>query len=100
RLSARRSAEAVRAQLAREVRAVLHVERPAADAGPALSRAEMAVPRGAAYRRGDAPVDAAHGRHVRPRAAEPERRAASADRPVEVRFQEHQVRSEEHTSEL
>ena len=51
----------------------------------------MALRRGAAHRRGDAPAGAPRDGHVRARSPEPERRAAAARRAVEVRLQEHQV---------
>ena len=56
-----------------------------------LRRPRLALHRGAAPRRGAAPADPAHGRHVRPGAAEPERRADPRGHPVEVRLQERQV---------
>ena len=54
-------------------------------------RARLALRRGPAARRGDAPADAAGGRPVRRDAAEPERRADPPGGAVEVRLQEHQV---------
>src|SRR5690606_15678398 len=65
--------------------------RPAADAGAAPAGAGLALPRGPAHGRGHAPADPAGHRHVRPRAAEPEWRAAAPGGAVEVRLQEHQV---------
>ena len=64
---------------------------PRADARPAPRRARVALPRGAAHRRGDELAPAARDRHVRPRPAQPERRAAAAGGAVEVRLQGHQV---------
>ena len=58
RVSACRPPEAVRADVASEVRAVLHAQRPHANAGRALCGARLAVPRRPDDRRGDAPARA------------------------------------------
>ena len=57
----------------------------------AFPDARLALRRGAAARRGDAPADDPGGRALRRGAAEPERRAAPAGGAVEVRLQVDQV---------
>ena len=59
RLPAGRPDQARQADLEREVRRVHDAARPAADAGAAHARARLALCRGAADGRGDAPADAA-----------------------------------------
>ena len=53
--------------------------------------ARLALRRGAAHRRGDAPAHDPGGRPLRARHAQPGRRAGAPGRALEVRLQEHQV---------
>ena len=73
------AAEEGRADGAGQVRGVHDAEGPRAvpraEGGLLRRLARLALHRGAAARRGDASADAAHRRHVRPGAAQPERRA-------------------------
>ena len=91
RIPARRPAQALRAELARQVRRVQDGHATRRDAGTALPGARLAVRRRPAHRRGHAPADDHCGRPVRRDAAEPERRAAAPGRAVEIRLQGHQV---------
>ena len=77
----------------RQVRRVRDAGATRRDAGPArpVPGAGLALCRGAAPGRGDAPADDPGGRPLRRDAAQPERRAAPAGGAVEVRLQEHQV---------
>ena len=69
---------------------------PEAHARPEDRRARLAVRRGAADGRGDAPADAAGVGPLRPRAAAAGRRAGAAGGAVEVRLQGHQVDRQDH----
>ena len=91
RISARRSAAPLPADLARQVRRVHDAARSEADARPAARLPAMALRRGSADRRGHAPARIHGRRRLRPRIAEPERRAAAPACAVEVRIQERQV---------
>ena len=75
----------------REVRGVHDAAGARPDARAAAAGARLAVRRGAAAGRGDAPADDPRRRPLRRGAAESERRAAPARGAVEVRLQEHQV---------
>src|SRR5256884_2635312 len=91
RLSPERSAGALQTHLERQVRGVHDAVRSGADAGTALGGAQLAVRRGTADRRGDAPAHLHGGRALRQGPAQPGRRAAAPHRALEVRLQEHQV---------
>src|SRR6266576_1033891 len=91
RLSSEPAAGALQAHLERQVCRVHDTLRSGADAGTALGGAQLAVRRGTADRRGDAPAHAHGGRTLRQGSAQPGRRAAAAHRALEVRLQEHQV---------
>src|SRR3546814_21150328 len=67
--------------------------RSEADARRALPLDQLALHRGPAHGRGDAPADPAGHRPVRQAAAAAERRSAAAGGAVEVRPQGHQVDS-------
>src|SRR5256885_1708733 len=75
----------------RQVRGVPGPAGAGPDARPAAARPRMAVRRGVAHRRGDAPADDAGGGPLRKDIAESGRRPHPAGRAVEVRIQEHQV---------
>src|SRR5204862_129735 len=91
RLSPERSAGAFQTHLERQVRGVHDAVRSGADAGTALGGAQLAVRRGTADRRGDAPAHPHGGRALRQGPAQPGRRAAAPHRALHVRLQEHQV---------
>ena len=78
-----------------EVRRVRHAPRCRAVPRPEegrvrLGRAGLALYRGAPHGRGHAPAHALDAGHVRPGAAQPERRAGARGHPLEVRLQERQ----------
>jgi sulfoxide reductase catalytic subunit YedY len=80
-----------RADRQRQIRRIHHPGRQAPDAGRAQPRARLAVCGRPAHGRSHASAGPAHRRHVRPGAAEPERRAGAHRRALEVRLQVGQV---------
>src|SRR5437899_7573734 len=94
RLPARRPAEANRADGARSLRRLHDALRPTADAGTGGTRAGLALRRGPAAGRSDAPPRDPSRWPVRQAAAQPERGAAEASRSVEIRVQGDQVHRE------
>src|SRR5262249_55216402 len=86
-----RFAEALQTHLAGQVRRLLHAAGQGADAGNPAGRARFPLPGGTAHRRGAASADLSVGGTLWQGAAQPERRAATTDRTLEVRIQEHQV---------
>ncbi len=92
------AARAGRTDGRRRIRRVRDAARPHAHARPEGGRASLAVHRGSADGRSDAPADAPGGRPVRARAARPERCAAPAGGAVEVRLQGNQVDREDHAA--
>ena len=91
RLSAGGFREALRADLEGQVRRVHDASGHEADAGSDRARTAVAVRGRAADGRGDAPAGDDGGRALRRGSSEPERRADSARRAVEVRLQGRQV---------
>ena len=90
-LPARRPHPRRAADVEREVRRLHDAARSGADARAAAGDPRLALRRRPAPRRGDAPAHDPRRGTLRPRPAEPERRAAAARRAVEVRLQGDQV---------
>ena len=91
RISARRSHQAARAHREGQVRGLHHQARSDRDAGPKAQRSRLALRRRASHGRGHEPARDPRGGALRPRSAQPERRATSPRRSLEVRLQGHQV---------
>ena len=81
-----------------EYRRFRDAARPHTHARPDGGRPSLAVRRGSADGRSDAPADPPGGRPVRARAARPERCAAPAGGAVEIRLQGNQVDREDHAA--